>query len=334
MPSAAVQMGSILTRGLPPGEYTLQAVVNYGGIRPAITRQKFVVGESLLQQAQGGRGVRMVVEPETVSFELVPGASRFAALRIQNLDKVPITVTAHVLPLVYDEAGNPNIEDIKAEGSSAGWTLLRPESVTIPPGSARNLQVGVRTPRDAEPGGHYAQVLLAARPEGSGKEKTPETQLSVPVYALLGKDLPAAGELSPLTIQESEDGRFVIIGTTFTNRGKVHVTPSAEVVVEMKTIPEGSEGAEYVGDPVWVEAARLTVPPTTTPVLPGGLRNLGALIQRPETAGEYRVRVYVRYSTGSTLMKEAQMVIAQSTSKEQKTPAPDATGSDQRIQDR
>ncbi|BAS28683.1 hypothetical protein LIP_2854 [Limnochorda pilosa] len=303
LPGATVQLTSVLPTGLPPGEYTLQAVVYYGGPRPAITRQSFTVGEQLLQAAQGGRGARIAVEPETVSFELVPGAARFAALRIRNLDRVPVTVTGRVISLVYDAAGNPNVEDVPADGSAAGWTLLRPESVTLAPGQTRSLQVGVRTPRGAGLGARYAQVLLTATPE-IGKEGFVETQVNVPIYALLGEELAPAGELSALAVEASEDGRFLVVSTEFSNHGTVHTTPSAQVLMELKTLPEPVEGAEYVGDPIWVETAKIEVPPAGTPVLPGGTRNLGALLSRPETPGEYRIRVTVRYPGGTPLVQE------------------------------
>ena len=310
LPGSTVRVGSILTKGLPPGEYTLQGVINYGGLRPAVTRKKFALAEDVVQQAQGGRGVRIAADPETLSFEMTPGSSRFAALRIQNLDKVPVTVAARVLPLVYDAAGNPNVEETPEQPSSAAWAALRPTTVTIPPGSARNLQVGMRVPRNAPAGGHYAQVVLTARPRDAQEAGSVETELSIPLHTLLGRDLPRAGELSPLTVQDTPDGQFLIVSTTFTNTGKVHVTPSAEVVLEMKTLPASSSETEFVGDPIWVEVSRLNVPPTTTPVLPGGIRHLGALLQKPPTPGEYRVRVFVRFGAQTPLVGELRMAVA------------------------
>jgi len=303
LPGATVQMASILPRGLPPGEYTLQAVVYYGGHRPAITRQKFVVGEELLQEVQGGRVARIGVEPLVISFDLVPGANRFASVRLQNLDRVPVTITGRVIPLLYDAAGHPNVEEIDADHSAAEWALLRPESVTLAPGQSRNLQVGIRTPRDAAPGARYAQVLLTAVPAVE-EEGFLETQVNVPIYAVLGSDLAAVGELAPLSVELSEDGRFLIVGTAFANGGDIHTSPSAVVQMHLKTMPESIEGIEYVGDPIWVEVARVQLPPPETPVLPGGVRSLGALLERPQTPGAYRIRVTVRYPDGSPLVQE------------------------------
>lgn len=303
LPGATVQMASILSSGLPPGAYTLQAVIYYGGHRPAITRQSFVVGEELLQEAQGGRVARIGVEPLAVTYDLIPGANRFAALRLQNLDRVPITITGQVIPLVYDEAGHPNVEAVASGSSAAEWALLRPESVTLAPGQSRNLQVGIRTPRDASPGARYAQVLLTAVP-ATEAESFLETQVTVPIYALLGEELAARGELAPISVDPSEDGRFLIVGTAFTNRGNLHTSPSALVQMHLKTMPEKIEGIEYVGDPIWVEVARVQLPAPDTPVLPGGVRSLGALLEWPEAPGEYRIRVTVRYPDGSPLVQE------------------------------
>lgn len=323
LPGATVQMASILSRGLPPGEYTLQAVVYYGGHRPAITRQKFVVGEELLQEAQGGRVARLGVDPLVITFDLIPGANRFAAVRLQNLDRVPVTVTGQVIPLVYDEAGQPNVEEVASDHSAAEWALLRPESVTLAPGQSRNMQVGIRTPRDATPGARYAQVLLTAVP-ATEDEGFLETQVNVPIYAVLGSELAAAGELAPLSVEPSEDGRFLIVGTTFANGGNIHTAPSALVQMELKTMPEEIEGIEYVGDPIWVEVARVQLPPPETPVLPGGVRSLGALLEWPETPGEYRIRVTVRYPDGSPLVQEKLITLAEGDSPAD-GPSPEGT---------
>lgn len=309
LPGSRVQMASILPNGLPPGEYTLQAVVYYGGPRPAITRQSFVVGEELLQTPQGGRAARISVDPQLLSYDLVPGAARFAAVRVQNLDRVPVTVTGSIIPLVYDAGGNPNVEEIAVDGTAAGWAELRPTSVTLGPGQTRNLQVGIRTPRDAGPGARYAQVLLTATPV-TEEEGFLETQVNVPVHALLGEDLAPVGTLAPLNVDLSEDGRFLIVATEFANSGNVHTTPSAQVVMELKTLPEPIEGAEYVGDPIWIQAARVELPAPESPVLPGGVRSLGALLERPEIPGEYRIRVTVRYPGGSPLVQEHLVTLA------------------------
>jgi len=313
LPGATVQMASILSRGLPPGEYTLQAVVYYGGHRPAITRHTFVVGEELLQAAQGGRVARLGLDPLVITFDLIPGANRFAAVRLQNLDRVPLTVTGRVIPLVYDEAGHPNVEEVTSDHSAAEWALLRPEQVTLAPGQSRNLQVSIRTPREATPGARYAQVLLTAVP-ATEEDGFLETQVNVPLYALLGSDLAAAGELTPLTVEPSEDGRFLIVGTAFANKGSIHTAPSALVQMELKTLPEEIEGIEYVGDPLWVEVARVQLPPPETPVLPGGVRSLGALLEWPQTPGEYRIRVTVRYPDGPPLVQERIITLAQGAS--------------------
>ena len=85
--------------------------------------------------------------------------------------------------------------------------------------------------------------------------------MNVPLYALLGSDLAAAGELSPLTVEPSEDGRFLIVGTSLREQ-RAPSTPrrSALVQMELKTLPEEIEGIEYVGDPLWVEVARVQLP--------------------------------------------------------------------------
>lgn len=309
LPSATIQMGTVLTRGLPPGDYTLQAVINYGGLRPAITRQKVTIGEGVQQRGQSGRGARILVEPETITLESVPGAPKYAAVRVRNLDKVPVEVTAQVLSLVYDEAGNPNIEPTDRGDPSASWAVLRPDKATLQPGTVRNFQVGIRPPRGVDPHGYYAQVLVRALPVGTGQQNALETEMSVPVYVLLGDKGEVKGQLAPLSIERSEDGRFLMVGTQFANTGNVHVTPSAQVVMELETIPETEGGAEYVGEPVWIEQARLSVPPTSTPVLPGGVRNLGALLEKPASAGKYRIRVFVRYGGAETLVQEGHVTI-------------------------
>lgn len=311
LPAATVRLASILPNGLPPGHYSLQAVVNYGGLRPAILRQKFTVGAELLQASQTGREVRVAVEPDEVTLGLVPGAARFSSLRIRNLDKVPLVVSARVLPLVYDASGSPNTEPVVTSDPAVQWARLRPDTVTVEPGQVRSIQVGVQAPKDAPKGGHYAQVLLTARPAQQSGGEVAETELNVPLHAMLGEDLQASAELAPLRVEPSADGRFWLISSVFRNTGQVHLAPSAQVFVELKTIPETAPGTEYAGDPLWVEAARLTLPPVTTPVLPGGERNLGALIEIPSQPGEYRLRAIVRYGSGPALTQEAMVQVSE-----------------------
>ncbi|NLG68093.1 MAG: hypothetical protein GX496_00790 [Firmicutes bacterium] len=301
LPGAAVAVGSLLPGGLPPGRYTAQAVINYGGLRPAITRQSFVLGGDLLDSPQGGRAVRIDVQPEVAIFELVPGASRFAAIRVRNLDRVPVTLSGTILPLVYDEAGNPNTEALPSPVSNDGWLTLRPERITVAPGQVRNLQVAVRTPSDVQPGARYGQVLLRALPETDGNEPMLETDVAVPVHTIVGKDLRIEGVLSPVELLPSPDGLQMTVGVRFTNTGQIHVLPAGEVVLERQQTPVAADGAEYVGEPVWVPMTRLPMPATETPVLPGGTRLMGTMMAIPTEPGQYRASVLVRVTGGAPL---------------------------------
>src|SRR5690606_22619197 len=102
LPDATLRFSSILPAGLPPGTYTVQAVINYGGLRPAIAQREFTIDGPALEASafHGGPALQLSVQPTQLELSIPVGARRVESITVQNFEEVPIRITGRAQPLI------------------------------------------------------------------------------------------------------------------------------------------------------------------------------------------------------------------------------------------
>ncbi|HHT27215.1 MAG TPA: hypothetical protein GXZ82_08235 [Firmicutes bacterium] len=312
LPGAGVEFVSYLPSGLPDGEYTMQVVVNYGGSRPAIAKQSFTVGSSVLVDSEFGRTLHVMVEPERLDIEAPAGALRTTVVQVQNLESEPILIQADVLPLVYDLHGNLDFDTAPPE-SAAQWTELRPQELRILPGQRRNVQVIVRPPV-THTGGGYSLIRISALPEQALEQEnniTTTTEEYVAVFALpkQGVQTSVSAEIQSVQPTLLPDNSGLEVAAIITNTGDRPFSTGGRILLYKKVQLEATEGIELLDPERTVLVKEVRFATTEVPVLPNGSRELQAVIYEPMEPGDYIVDVEVNYGVAVPLRQSVSFEI-------------------------
>ena len=182
-----------------------------------------------------GYDATLILEPEMVRMDVVPGATRTTALKIENPGDDPVTV--RMSAKTPRALGAVELGELKgAELSAEPWTEIRPSEFTIRPGGRKNVRVLSRVPRDGvlHPN-YYADLVL----EGSydDGQSAGETRSTVHLFNA-GLESRIAGVIDRLSLAQSDDPSEYVAQVRFANHGTIHVDPTARVFV---VSPQGNE---------------------------------------------------------------------------------------------
>ena len=225
IPGVTLELGGDLKRRLPSGTYRLRAELQVDGRRIA-PLEKEIAFEGDPDIDMLAYDTALVLTPEMVRMDVVPGATRTTALTIENPGEDPVTVRmAASTPrsLVGVEMGELKGAALSAEP----WTEIRPAEFTIRPGGRQNVRVMSRVPREGVlHANYYADLVLqGAYDDGQSAGETRST------VQLFNGSLEAEidGEIEQLLLAEGDGPSRYIVQMRFANTGTVHLEPTAHV---------------------------------------------------------------------------------------------------------
>lgn len=310
IPGAQVEFASVIAAGLPAGIYSLQAVVSYGGMRPAITRQTVTIGSSSVEVGSLGRGLRMLVEPALLQPAMKPGSLRTALVRVQNLEAEPILVRSEVVPLVFGPDGSAYVSAEESAFSASSWIEVRPSEIRLPAGQRRNIQLVLKAPADMT-GGRYAQVVMTGSFESDAlPDQDTGTEEACQVFVTSETGLRRSGEIVLLQSVVSPDGSQMGVGLVIANTGNIHTQASARARLFRQEVSNAGEGIELIGEPIKVQVAEGFFPALPGPILPLETRQMSLLLEGPFQPGSYVVEVTVDMATGIPLTASTEISVA------------------------
>ena len=118
------------------------------------------------------------ISPLRQEYEAKPGDTIQGTIEVTNRGSASSTVSVIVRDFeVSGESGYPQFSDTPIGGPSyslADWTTVGEESIVIAPGETAKVNFTISVPQNAEPGGHYAGILVGSfSPQVlEGKEST------------------------------------------------------------------------------------------------------------------------------------------------------------------
>jgi hypothetical protein len=161
-------------------------------------------------------------------------------LRVVNANPYDIVISATVTDFHPDgETGNAVLEHVPP-GSAvdthrmSGWIDITKGEITIARGKTAEVPFTIRVPLDADPGGHYAAILVATSPVGqvSGTGTSVSSAITSLFFMRVPGDVIEEGAIRDFYATESfmqrAAGSFVI---RFENKGNVHLVPQGEIVI-------------------------------------------------------------------------------------------------------
>ena len=286
LPGAKVNLMSVLTRQLPPGDYVARAIVNYGGNRPVVAETEFSVQEAQLttKETSEKEMARFLVEPQNLEIELRPGSFRSSVIKIINRGKETIKLAGYVLPLEFDIYGNILPESEREE--KFPWVEVKPSSFTLKPGQTRRVRLLMKPPKEAK-GGYYADVVFKSEEESTHSEMG----ASLLIFVGSMKKALRKGTLKLKTLDISKNS--VGMDFLFLNEGTIHLNTKVEVVLNRLHPQVILEDGRII--PPKTEKLTVATLSGENPILPGTKRIFSFMVPISLEPGEYEILARVDY---------------------------------------
>jgi hypothetical protein len=190
--------------------------------------------------AAGADSLSLTITPPLFQITQSPGTDWNSMLRIVNANPYDLVVSAFATDFHPDgETGNAVLEETPPADSSdthrmSGWIILPEGTITILRGKTADIPFTIRVPINADPGGHYAAILVGTSP--GDKQGGSGTSVSSKVTSLIFFRVPGEvteeGDIRDFFAIErmvaTPDASFSL---RFENKGNVHLLPQGEIVI-------------------------------------------------------------------------------------------------------
>jgi hypothetical protein len=179
------------------------------------------------------------VTPPFSQIVLVPGDTVRSYLKVINANPYPLTVYA--APVNFessDEQGSPKfiplIGDPIDATTLAGWISVSRDPIDIPPETTVEVPYTITVPESAQPGGHFAAILIGTRPpdtDDPGVVKTSQMVSSLFMARVAG-DVVEEGQIREFSVARSfvpsPRAEFLM---RFENTGSVYLQPQGDITI-------------------------------------------------------------------------------------------------------
>ncbi|RLC38045.1 hypothetical protein DRH27_03220 [Candidatus Falkowbacteria bacterium] len=194
------------------------------------------------------------ITPPLIKNNASPGEKWRSSIKIVNNNSRKIDAYAQVLDFKSgSESGtvefikNPNDSSEQAQHLLSGWVEVEPGPYAIEAYESRDIGFTINIPESAEPGGHYAAILIGTKP--------PEDKIkgsAIKISSLLGSlillnvngDAIESGRIREFsTDKKCYNKPDINFSVRFENTGSVHIQPQGEIKIfnflgkEKKIIP-------------------------------------------------------------------------------------------------
>lgn len=196
---------------------------------------------SVLAQTKADNGLTLTIVPPLVKINMVPGQVWSSSLKVVNNNKDELTVYASALDFTSNKE-NGAVEFIPKENIQEGqsfllsqWLEVSLDPIVIAPYQSKEIPFTIRVPEGAEPGGHYAAILVSNRAaDGNMPGSGIKVASSVSCLILLNvqgevvEDAIIREFSSPRDFYQKPAVDFV---ARVENKGNVHIQPKGEIKI-------------------------------------------------------------------------------------------------------
>ena len=202
----------------------------------------FVFGVPVVRAQSSALSVS--ITPPLFQLTIGPGETWSSAVKIVNTNASSVTYYSHVADFKAEgETGNASFVPLLSEQSDptlstyslASWTELTSVPVTVPAGGSGQIPFTIRVPANAEPGGHYAAILIGTQPNDAtttGTRINIASYVSSLLFLRVKGDLTESGRIREFsTAQELYQYPAADFTLRFENTGNVHVQPEGDITI-------------------------------------------------------------------------------------------------------
>ena len=184
------------------------------------------------------------VTPPLVQLTIGPGESWASSLKVVNNNSYDVSYYVHVMDFTAqgeDGTGTfaPIVDQAKDPGahsfSLGSWLHLSSAPLRVPKGTSAEIPFSVQVPANAEPGGHYAAILIGTNPDNeqlAGPSMKISSFVSSLIFVRIRGEANESGRIREFTAEkslyESADAKFLL---RFENTGNTHLRPQGDITL-------------------------------------------------------------------------------------------------------
>lgn len=204
----------------------------------------FVALLPLSVSAQTDTSLSVTVTPPLFQLTIGPGEEWSSAIKIVNNNSYGVEYYTN--PVDFEAQGEDgksnlipliNTDDPYARTHSlASWLEIHPGPIFIEGGRSKEVPFTVRVPEDAEPGGHYAALMVGTQPKDDGTQNLGlkiSSYVTALIFTKISGDIVESGRVREFRTEkvwyDTPDAQFVL---RFENTGNVHLKPIGDVLIE------------------------------------------------------------------------------------------------------
>jgi hypothetical protein len=203
----------------------------------------FLVISPSLTQAANNSALALTITPPLMKLDLGPGESLATAIKVVNNNDYPVTVYAKTVDFTDNGSGGVkflnwgNLADTPENKNIylSQWISLSQDKEDLQPFQTATFSFSIDIPTTAQPGGHYAAILIGTNPPDATERGT-EIKVSSYISSLILLRVSGAineqGAIREFTfanrIYQGGDGNFRL---RFDNTGNVHLAPTGDIKV-------------------------------------------------------------------------------------------------------
>jgi hypothetical protein len=175
------------------------------------------------------------VGPTRFNLTLAPGEQQTVTVQVLNREG---RAGAFRLSIEDFSGGESPLEPTQLYGSEAGpftakaWVRPAVQALNLDHGQRGFIRVVVQVPRDAEPGDHYAAVLVERVPEDGGSAFSVVSRVGSLFLITVKGEVVQNGNITDLQVLRSVYwGYPIVTRLSAMNEGNVHLIPEGSVII-------------------------------------------------------------------------------------------------------
>ncbi len=197
-----------------------------------------------LHAQEAGSSLSVTVTPPLFQLTIAPGESWSSSLKVVNNNEYDVTYYANVVDFeAQGEEGKgelvPLIEEFadprRQTYSLASWVDVSAEPIVVARGQSGDVPFTVRIPENAEPGGHYAAILVGTQPPagpGDGPSLRVSSFVSSLLFTKVSGEVIESGRIREFRTEQSlyerPEANFIL---RFENTGNTHLQPQGNIAI-------------------------------------------------------------------------------------------------------
>ncbi|PLX21217.1 hypothetical protein C0584_03315 [Candidatus Parcubacteria bacterium] len=186
--------------------------------------------------------LKMTLTPPLVKNNMNPGETWVSTVKLVNNNQNDLVVYTDIQDFRSSPDGGVELipkEESEGEDSGSGflrkWMTIMDGPITISSFGSVEIPFEIKVPESAEPGGHYAAILVGTKPTGEiqGSGISISSMISSLILVNISGDVVEEGRIREFTTDKNyyKDPE-VNFKLRFENTGNVHLQPKGNIVIK------------------------------------------------------------------------------------------------------